>query len=161
MPFSRTEAKNSSIWYTFAFSKKFFLCVCTFYHLMLIFQAWIQYCRTPRLQQQGQLLPTLQRGSSDNSAAKDWTFKTYVPHVHKIPHWGILRMTVCYIIHDNGTLPAGLSEQPEPESRHLACPRWGRRSTTLWRTSSVRRRMSELHEFLSDWANDDEEDLVS
>ena len=32
---------------------------------------------TPRLQQQGQLLPTLQRGSGDHGATEDWTFKTF------------------------------------------------------------------------------------
>ena len=30
-------------------------------------------------------------------------------------------MPLWYITHDSGTLPAGLSESPEPESRRLAC----------------------------------------
>ena len=41
-------------------------------------------------------------------------------HVHKVPHWRTC-MSWWYIIHDGGTLPVGLSESSEPESRHVAC----------------------------------------
>ena len=58
---------------------------------------------------------------SVNSTAEDWILKTQAPHVHKILYWRILCMPLGYITHDSGTLPAGLSESPEPESRNLAC----------------------------------------
>ena len=70
---------------------------------------------TPRLQQRRQLLPTLQRGSSDRGMTEDRTFKTQARNS------ALENLPLQYVAHDGGTLPAGLSDSPESESRNLSC----------------------------------------
>ena len=52
-------------------------------------------------------------GSSDHGATEDWAFKTRTPYIHEIPHLRIRCVSLRYIAHDCGTLPAGLSDSPE------------------------------------------------
>ena len=106
---------------------------------------------TPRLQQQGQFLTTVRRGSSDKSAVKNWTFQTLAPHVHKILYWRILCMPLLYVTHGSGTFCRTVRiTRTWEQKRGLLTRRWGRRSTAVLGTSSGRRRMSELSEFLFD-----------
>ena len=67
------------------------------------------------------LLSTLQRGTSDQGAAEDWTFKAQAPYVHTRLHWRILGALLQYISYDSGTPSAGLLDPPESESRLWPC----------------------------------------